>query len=109
MRRRLVCGLAGILIPAQVWAGQVYGSISEGGQGRGGLEIEIKCGGVVSRGSTAGDGSYRVNVQGEGKCAFTVAAPGIRASSVVFSYPNPSRYDFELAKRADGTFELRRR
>ena len=71
-------------------------------------KIAVACGAVVSRGRTAGDGSHRVNVQGEGRCAFAVVASGIRASSGVF-YPNPSRYDFELARRPDGSFELRRR
>lgn len=108
--RTLVCfGVAAGLWTASAWAGQMYGSVSEGGRGVGAARIEIDCAGNVTPGETASDGSYRVNVPQEGRCTFTVILQQRRASIVVFSYPNPAKYDFELVRRPDGNLELRRR
>ncbi len=91
------------------YAGQIYGSIADHGKAVPGAAIAIDCGGTVASGATAADGSYRVHVPREGRCSFTVTIQGRRGSLVVFSYQTPSQYDFEVERRPDGTFELKRR
>src|SRR5262249_43434470 len=94
--------LAVTLFPAALHAGQIYGSINSGGRAVANTPIEINCGGVVTSGGTVSDGSYRVNVQAQGQCTLTLSAYSGRPSAVVFSYPNPSHYDFELVEQKGG-------
>jgi hypothetical protein len=103
MRRlKYLCLGIVLLLPSLLHAGQIFGSVTSSGKGVANAAIEINCGGTVTRGATAGDGSYRINVPQQGQC--TLALPAYGASAVVFSYPNPSQYDFELVGR-----QLRRR
>lgn len=108
MERLKYLGLAIILFPSVLHAGQVYGSITEAGRGVASAAIEINCGGAVTTGATAADGSYRINVPQEGQCTLTLSGYAGRPSAVVFSYPNPSQYDFEVV-RTSGNYQLRRR
>ena len=95
---------------AVLYAGQIYGSIVLDGQPVKGASIEIQCGKEApATGSTAADGAYRINVPQEGQCTFALPAFEGRPSATVFSSPNPASYNFELAKLADGKYELRRR
>ena len=99
-------GLA-LLGPTAARAGQVYGSISFGGRPVARADIEINCGGARTSGATAPDGSYRINVAQQGQCTLTLTQyPG--ASAVVFSYPNPSLYNFELVQTGN-SYALRRK
>jgi hypothetical protein len=50
-----------------------------------------------------------MNVPQQGRCTFELAGYQGRPSADVFSYPNPAQYDFELVRRPDGNYELRRR
>jgi hypothetical protein len=104
-------GLALVLFaPAVLYAGQIYGTIVSGGQPLKGASIEIKCGTEPAvTGSTAADGAYRINVPQEGQCTFALTGYEGRPSATIFSGPNPAAYNFELAKLADGKYELRRR
>jgi hypothetical protein len=109
--RQFICLFLGFVLcfPAVVMAGQIYGSVTSAGSGLAGATIEINCGGAITTGVTARDGSYRVNVTQQGQCTLTLSNYQGPPSAVVFSYPNPSRYDFELVKRQDGSYELRKR
>jgi hypothetical protein len=100
-----------LFVPAVLEAGQIYGTVVSGGQGVKGATIEIQCGTDAApvTGSTAGDGSYRINVPDQGQCVLALPSFEGRPSATIFSTPNPSMYNFELTKRADGTYELRRR
>ena len=98
-----------MLVPCALSAGQVYGSVTSSGSGVARAAVEIHCGQATSSGSTAGDGSYRINVPQQGQCSLTLPGYSGRPSAVVFSYPNPSQYDFDLVRRPDGSYELRRR
>jgi len=105
----LFMGLA-LLSPAVLFAGQIYGSLTSAGRPVARAAIEIKCGENVTQGTTASDGSYRINVQQSGQC--TLSLPGYtgRPSAVVFSSPNPSQFDFELiGPDAKGNYVLRKR
>ena len=91
-------------------AGQVYGTIVSEGKGLPSAAIEIKCGAADPvTGTTAADGAYRINVPQDGQCTFALPTFEGRPSATVFSSPNPASYNFELAKLADGKYELRRR
>lgn len=99
-----------LLVPAVLDAGQIYGTIVSEGQGVKGVNVEIQCGeNAPVTGSTAADGSYRINVPQQGQCTLALPSYEGRPSAVIFSSPNPSLYNFELAKVADGKYELRRR
>jgi hypothetical protein len=98
-----------LLVPSALHAGQVYGSVAHSGQGVAKAAIEINCNGAVSSGTTTTDGSYRINVPQQGQCALSLPTYPGRPSALVFSYPDPSQYDFELVAGPGGTYQLRRR
>lgn len=99
-----------LVLPAVVDAGQIYGTIVLGGQGVKGAVIEIQCGKEAAvTGTTAADGSYRINVSEQGQCTLTLPSYEGRPSAAVFSGPNPAAYNYELVKLSDGKYELKRR
>ena len=92
-----------------LYAGQIYGTIVTGGQGVKDARIEIQCGQEAAvTGATAADGAYRINVPQQGQCTLALPSYEGRPTATVFSSPNPASYNFELAKLADGKYELRR-
>jgi hypothetical protein len=104
------CIAFALLAPAVVYAGQIYGTIVLEGQGVKSAAIEIQCGkDEPVKGTTAADGSYRINVAEQGQCTLTLPSYEGRPSAAVFSGPNPSAYNYELVKGANGKFELKRR
>lgn len=95
---------------AVLYAGQIYGTIVLEGQAVKSVNVEIRCGEEAPvTGSTAADGSYRINVPQQGQCTFALPSYEGRPSATIFSGPNPALYNFELTKLADGKFALRRR
>ena len=99
-----------LLVPSVVYAGQVYGTIVMDGKGVASASIEIQCGSdAVTKGTTAADGAYRINVQQQGQCTFTLPDHAGKPAATVFSGPNPALYNFELVKGGDGNFALKRR
>jgi len=108
VRRLTYLCLGIVLFPSVLYAGQVFGSVISNGMGVANTAIEINCGGTATTGATAGDGSYRINVAQQGECTFTLAGHPGHPSAVVFSYPEPSQYDFEVVATNGGS-QLRRR
>jgi hypothetical protein len=105
-----LCVVLALLVPAVVSAGQIYGTIVFEGKGIKGVAIEIQCGKEDAvTAMAAADGSYRINVPQQGQCTLTLPGYDGRPSAAIFSGPNPSAYNYELAKRGDGTYELKRR
>jgi len=99
-----------LLFSAVVSAGQIYGTIVLEGQGVKSAGIEIQCGKEAAvTGTTAADGSYRINVSQQGQCTLTLPSYEGRPSAAIFSGPNPAAYNYELVKLANGKFELKRR
>jgi len=111
--RPLKAGLCLVLAfsaSAVLSAGQIYGTIVMDGQPLKDTDIEIKCGEEApAKGKTAADGAYRINVAQQGQCSLTLPTYMGKPSAMVFSTPNPSLYNFQLVKVAEGKFELRRR
>ena len=110
MKRISTCLAIALLVPAVVYGGQVYGTIVMEGQGVKSAALEIQCGkDDPVKGTTAADGSYRVNVEQQGQCTLTLPSYEGRPSAAIFSGPNPAAYNYELVKGANGKFELKRR
>ena len=104
------CVVFALLVPAVVYAGQIYGTIVFEGKGIKSVSIEIQCGKEEPvTGMAAADGSYRINVPHQGQCALTLPSYEGRPSAAIFSGPNPAAYNYELVKHADGKYELKRR
>ena len=104
------CLVFALLVPAVVYGGQIYGTIVMDGQGVKSAALEIQCGkDDPVKGTTAADGSYRVNVEQQGQCTLTLPSYEGRPSAAIFSGPNPAAYNYELVKGANGKFELKRR
>jgi hypothetical protein len=108
LRRWLILLLA-VLCPAVAHAGQIYGSIIFHGAALATAAVEINCHGAISRGVTAPDGAYRINVPQEGQCALTLPGYAGPPTATIFSSPNPSLYNFELVQHSSNSYELRRR
>jgi hypothetical protein len=107
---RTVAGLCfGMLfLVSSAHAGQVYGSVVSGGRAVSNTAVEINCGGAKTTSTTAPDGRFRINVPQQGQCTLSLPSfPG--AAAAVFSYPNPSQYDFELVGPVNGAYSLHRR
>jgi hypothetical protein len=112
MKPLVLTGLVfALLASAVVNAGQIYGSIVFEGKGVQSVAVEIQCAkeDPVVKGTTAADGSYRINVAPQGQCTLTLPSYEGRPSAAIFSGPNPTAYNYELVKLADGKFELKRR
>ena len=104
------CVAIALLAPAVVYAGQIYGTIVMDGQGIKSAALEIQCGkDEPVKGTTAADGSYRINVPQQGQCTLTLPSYEGSPSASIFSGPNPAAYNYELVKAANGKFELKRR
>jgi len=104
------CLVFALLVPAVVFAGQIYGTIVYEGQGVKSVAVEIQCGKEDPiKGTTGADGSYRINVSPQGQCNLTLPSYEGRPTAAIFSGPNPAAYNYELVKLADGKFELKRR
>ena len=102
--------LFALLVPAVAHAGQIYGTIVLDGQGVKSAAIEIQCAKEEAvKGTTAADGSYRINVPHQGQCTLVLPSYDGRPSASIFSGPNPAAYNYELVKLADGKYELKRR
>jgi hypothetical protein len=97
-----------LLIPAVLWAGEIYGSIREGGKAIGpGVRIEVLFSGKTYATQTDPYGSYRIYIPGKGRGMLKVYYGGQPATLVVFSYDRSVRYDLFLKKQG-GRYSLRR-
>jgi hypothetical protein len=110
MRRLPLVCLIAILCPALQWAGPIFGAIFFNGHALGRASISVTCNGGGGSGATLDDGSYRLNVQGAGRCSFTVSGgglPGPATSSDVVASASAAQYNFVVLEEG-GRFTLRR-
>jgi hypothetical protein len=107
MKALMVSALLLVAVPSLVGAGEIYGSIKEGGKPvRDGLKVEVACGGKTVAGETDKFGAYRLFAQEEGKCALTVRIGDERPSIAIRSFEDSARYNLVL-ERKDGKYALR--
>jgi hypothetical protein len=105
-----LCLAFALCASAVLSAGPIYGTIVADGQPIKDTDVEITCGEEApSKGKTAADGAYRINVPQQGQCSLTLPTYMGKPSAMIFSTPNPTLYNFQVVKVADGKFELRRR
>ena len=93
-----------------VLAGEIYGSLREGGAPKANVEYQVLDGGnhaTSPRQRTASNGSFHVTLP-PGRFRLVVYVGGNPTADIVSS-PNPAQYDFELVKRPDGGYNLARR
>ncbi len=101
--------LALLLFAGRVSAGEVYGTISEGGKPvPAGVKLNIVVSGKTYPAETDKFGSYRVVVKEKGKCTLTVHLREQAASVALFSYDRSTRYDWILETK-EGKLILRRK
>jgi hypothetical protein len=104
--RTVVVLLVIFLSPAFLSAAQIFGNIRKQGGPPVAGAVEIKCGDRAYPGSADAYGAYSIFVPQQGKCSLTVRYENKPSLPVaVFSYGDPTRYDFELLPSG----ELRRR
>ena len=89
---------------------QVYGTLKEGAAPIGaGVRVEVSCGANTYFAYTDAYGSYKINVPLKGKCTLRVHYNGQIVLYDIYSYDDPVRYDFEVIKQSNGTYQLKRK
>jgi hypothetical protein len=95
-------------LPASGWAGEIYGTIKEGGRPVKKAPVEISSpNNTVYKGSTDDFGNYRIIVAETGKCTITVQFNGAPAKAEVESYPTPVRFNW-LVEKSGSDYSLKR-
>src|SRR5262245_46652834 len=91
---RLVIAVALILtMTSAAVAGNVYGSITEGGKPIAqGVKIEVACGPNKYSAETDASGAYKLFVKDQGKCALHVAYQGQTPSFEINSFEGSVQY-----------------
>src|SRR4051812_35378014 len=75
-------------------AGNVYGSITEGGKGvPQGVKLEVTCGANKYNGETDANGTFKLFVKDQGKCALKVSYQGQSPSFEINSFEGAVQYD----------------
>ena len=107
MKALLLSVMLLVLVPSLAIAGEVYGTIKEGGKPvKDGLKVELACGGKTVAGQTDKFGGYRLFAPEEGKCTLTLTIGDERPSVTVQSFQDSARYNLVL-ERKDGKYTLR--
>ncbi len=109
MRITALCAAAAFLLPTIVLAGEIYGSLREGGKAVAkGTKIEIVTPKKTYSTQTDAYGSYRLYVVEKGKCTLKVSYKDQTPSFELYSYERSTRYDMSLESK-DGKYSLRRK
>ena len=97
-----------VLWPTCALAGNIFGSLSENRQPAKGVGITVTCGSNSYHARTDDEGSYSLRAEEPGRCVLSVKYKDQTAETEVFSYDQPTRYDFELVL-ADGKYTLKKK
>ncbi len=102
--------LFALLLPMQLLAGEIFGSITENGKPVGeNVKLEIATSNKTTyTDSTDKFGAYRVFVKEKGKCTVTLFYKDQTLSAELFSYDKSLRYDWVLEAK-EGKYALRRK
>jgi hypothetical protein len=96
------------LWPVSAFAGNIFGSISENRQPAKSVEVVVLCGANSFEARTDDAGSYSLRANEPGRCTFRVNYKGQTAETEIFSYDQPTRYDFELVM-TNGKYALKKK
>ena len=109
MKRIATLVLLLALFPSFGFAGEIYGSLTEGEKSIGeGVQVEAMCANKSYPTSTDKYGSYRFFVQEKGRCVLKVHYKQQSPTIEISSYETSVRYDLVLEKK-DGQYFLRRK
>jgi hypothetical protein len=86
------------LVPGQVNAATIYGTIRQDGKPVAKARVELVCGASSVRSQTDVRGTYRFTVNQTGRCELQVQGSSAR----VILYDEPTRYDFDVRQESDG-------
>jgi len=96
-------GLA-LVLPGQVAAATIYGTIQEAGRLVANVGVELLCDGTRESSQTDARGTYRFTVNRTGRCQLQVQG----GSAPIILYDEPTRYDFEIRREAGRPRLIRR-
>ncbi|HJU06397.1 MAG TPA: hypothetical protein VJ692_14720 [Nitrospiraceae bacterium] len=97
-----------LLITSPAFAGEIRGTVTEGGKSVGaGVAIDVRCGDKTYSTATDKYGSYRVFVPDKGTCALNVTYQNQTPSREIVSFEDSTRYDLVLEKQG-AQYSLRR-
>ena len=85
-----------VICPVSAFAGNIFGHLSENRQPVKGADITVTCESNTYQTRTRDDGSYSLRLNEAGRCMFSVKHKDQTVETEVFSYDQPTRYDFEL-------------
>ncbi len=106
---QIFCIIALILLPSIMLAGEIYGTVREGGKAVAkGIKIEVVTPVKAYTAQTDAYGSYRLYVVEKGKCTFKVYYKNQEPTFVIYSYDKSTRYDMSLESK-NGKYSLRRK
>ncbi len=102
MKRAFIVLVLMTSIAAQVFAGKVYGSISEGGKPVGqGVKVEVACGSKNYEDQTDEYGAFNLFVSDKGKCILKVSYQSQTPTIEINSYDGSVQYDLVLEKQGN--------
>lgn len=87
--------------------GGIYGDLRLGDKYLADVKVTLTCGEATAEATTDVNGSFRLTVQGEGKCRVGVSYEGQTPSVEVVVFAKPARYRLVL-ERAEGKYVLKR-
>ena len=111
MRKRASCLVLSIVLAATAaHAGEIYGTVTEGGKSVGeGTSVVAKCGDkAYPAAKTDKTGTYHVTVAEKGKCTLTLTYKGQSPALEVASYDQGVQVDLVLEAK-DGKYTARRK
>jgi len=99
--RKIFLTMLCLAIPcASALAGEIYGTIKEGGKPvKGGTKVEVKCAKGGYSAETDKLGSYRLFVPEQGKCTLSVFSIDGSPQMTVNSFEDSARYNLVLEKK----------
>ncbi|HEX9166749.1 MAG TPA: hypothetical protein VF862_12625 [Gemmatimonadales bacterium] len=87
--------------------GGIYGDLRLGDKYLAEVKVTLTCGAATAEATTDAKGSFRVTVQGEGKCRVGVSYEGQTPSVEVVVFEKPARYRLVL-EQIEGKYVLKR-
>jgi len=87
--------------------GGIYGDLRLGDKYLVEVKVTLTCGAATAEATTDAKGSFRLTVQGEGKCRVAVSYEGQAPSVEVVVFEKPARYRLVL-EQAEGKYVLKR-
>ena len=98
-----------LMLPSAALAGEMYGTITEGGKSIGeGVAVEAKCSQGAYSAKTDKSGTYHLVAKESGKCQLTVRYKSQSPSVEVASYDEGVQVDLVLESKG-GSYVLRRK